>query len=264
MATDILEIYNLTLVRLGEERLAAIDANSDLRRKLDAIYDNVLEQVTVGGPEKGWKFTKKRLPVDVDSSTITSFADYSGTVSGTVLATTSSVHNLVTGDLVNQEDTTNYNDEYRVTVVNTTTYYFTEDWNGDDATGTVYWTSDEYAYRYAMPSAALRVTSVNVGGLPVEGWATQGEWILTSLEDETIYVEYVQSIIDTTLFPSHFTKVLYMSLAVELSYSLIQSSTHSERLLKELQEIILPKAIALDEQEKYVAESNDDWAEAGR
>jgi len=263
MATDILEIYNLALVRLGEGRLATIEDDSEPRRKLDAIYDNILEQVTVAGPQKGWKFAKVELPVSVDSTTITVFADYSGTVTGTVLVTAAS-HGLITGDLVEIDDTTNYDEEYQITRVDDDTFYITATWVADDATGTVYWTSADYAYRYAIPSASKRVVKASVLGIELTDWITRGEWVLTSLEDDKIWIEYVQSITTTTLFPAHFTKVLVLSLAVELSYNLIQSSTHSERLLIELQDIVLPKAIALDEQEKYVKESSDSWVEAGR
>jgi len=263
MATDILEIYNLALVRLGEDRLVAIDADSEPRRKLDAIYDNVLEQVTVAGPQKGWKFAKTKLPVSIDSTTITAFADYDDMFTGTVLVTAAS-HGLVTGDLVEIDDTTNYDDEYQITRVNDDTFYITATWVADDATGTAYWISNDYAYRYAIPTASKRVVSISINGIEIPDWITRGEWILTNLEDDKIWVEYVQSIITTTLFPAHFTKVLVLSLAVELSYNLIQSSTHSERLLIELQDMVLPKAIALDEQEKYVKESSTEWVVAGR
>jgi len=91
-----LEIYNLVLIGLGENRLAAIDDDSEPRRKLDAVYDNVLAQITVGGPEKGWKFAKiKNVNVNIDSSTVTALADYYGTVADTVLVTTFAVHNLI-------------------------------------------------------------------------------------------------------------------------------------------------------------------------
>lgn len=265
MASDILEIYNLTLVRLGENRLATITDDSEPRRKLDAIYDNVLEQVTVAGPLKGWKFAKTKLPVSIDSTDISVFANYSGTIAGTVVVVCTADHNLVTGDLVIINGTTSYDDEYQITVIDDTNFYVTATFVAVEAlTGDVYWTSNDYAYRYAIPSAAKRVVKADVLGIELTDWITRGEWILTNLEDEKIWVEYVQSITTTTLFPPYFTKVLVLSLAVELSYNLIQSSTHSERLLIELQDIILPKAIALDESKKYVKEFDESWIEAGR
>lgn len=263
MATNILEIYNMALVKLGEDRLAAVDADSEPRRKLDAIYDNVLEQITVAGPEKGWKFAKvKSVAVDVESSTISSFADYSGTVSGTVLVTTSSDHNLLSGNNVAIEDTDDYNDEYEVTVVSDTTFYVTATWSATE-TGTAYWVSDQDQWRFAVPSASKRVASVRVSGVELDDWTEEDGYILTALESEAVTVDYIKSVTDTTLFPAHFTKVLVLSLAVELSYSLIQSAAHTERLLKEL-DIAMPKAIALDEQKKYVEEESAEWVDAGR
>lgn len=264
MATDILEIYNLVLVRLGEDRLAAIDDDSEPRRKLDAIYDNVLLQVTVAGPEKGWKFTKIELPVSLRTVSITRFFDY--VPAGILLGVECSLdHNLVTGDLAIISETSNYNSTYQVNITTDTKFFITgEVYVGDDATGTLAWTSNKYAYRYAIPTAAKRVVKASVAGIELPDWIIKGEYILTNLEGEKIWVEYVQSITDTTLFPAYFTKVLVLSLAVELSYNLIQSSTHSERLLIELQDIILPKAIALDEQEKQVTESSTAWVDAGR
>ena len=262
MAATKLAIYNLTLTKLGEDRLAAVDEDNENRRKLDAVYDDVLGQVTVAGPEKGWKFAKvKSVAVDVESSTISSFADYSGTVADTVLVTTSAVHNLITGNNVAIEDTDNYNDEYEVTVVSTTTFYITATWSATE-TGTAYWVSDLEQWRFAVPSVSKRVTDARVNGLPLTDWTEENGYILTALESEAITIDYIKSVTTTTLFPAHFTKVLMLSLAVELSYSLIQSSTHSERLLVEL-DIAMSKAIALDEQKKYVEEVSTEWVDAG-
>lgn len=69
------------------------------------------------------------------SGVITAFADYGGTVEGTVLAT-SAGHGLSTGDIVTHMGTTNYNGVFEVTVVSVDTYYFTAVWVADDATGT--------------------------------------------------------------------------------------------------------------------------------
>lgn len=263
MAADKLTIYNLALLRLGEDRLAAITDDSEPRRKLDAIYDDVLEQVTLAGPEKGWKFAKeKSVVVDVESSTILSFADYSGTVSGTVLATTSSAHNLITGNYVSIEDTSNYDNEFEATKLSDTTFYFTSDWNGTE-TGTAYWVSDLDQWRFAVPSASKKIVEARVSGVELSDWVEENGYILTALESSSISVDYIKSVTTATLFPPHFTKVLYLSLAHELTYSLVQSSAHKERIASELQ-IAMDKAIALDERKKYVEEVSTEWVDAGR
>ena len=54
---------------------------------------------------------------------ITAFADYDGTVSGTVKATTGAAHGFTTGDIVTITGTTNYNGLFVVTVVDGTNFY---------------------------------------------------------------------------------------------------------------------------------------------
>ena len=72
---------------------------------------------------------------------ITAYADYSGTVPGTVSAT-SNTHNLATGDDISITGTTNYNGVFTVTVIDANTFYFTDTWVADDATGT--WSEGSY------------------------------------------------------------------------------------------------------------------------
>jgi len=68
---------------------------------------------------------------------ISAFADYGGTVPGTVQATTGAAHNLTTGDYVGIRGTTNYNGIFQVTVIDATSFYFTDTWVADDATGDI-------------------------------------------------------------------------------------------------------------------------------
>ena len=182
MATDKLAIYNLTLTRLGQDRLESGQTN-DNSRKLDAIYPQQLEELTSQGPEKGWKFATIITAADVSSVTITAFVDYRGTVTG---------------------------------------------------------------------------------GAELRDWIREGDFILTNLEDTCVDMRYVISIIDTTKFPPYFTKVLYLSCARELAYSIIQSATFQERLINEIEVVELPRAISRDEQEQYVKESSSSWVDAGR
>jgi len=69
------------------------------------------------------------------ATNITAFADYSGTVSGTVLVT-SATHLIETGMSVTIAGTTNYNGFYNATKVNANTFYITATWVADDAVGT--------------------------------------------------------------------------------------------------------------------------------
>jgi len=78
------------------------------------------------------------------TASVTSFADYNGTVAGTILATTSAAHGLTTGDVVvlvgadiEAGDAAPYYGIYTTTVVSTTTFYFTQTWT-QTSTATVY------------------------------------------------------------------------------------------------------------------------------
>jgi len=70
------------------------------------------------------------------SKAITAFADYSGTVAGTVQAT-SVAHGLPAGTTagIAITGTTNYNGTYTVTYIDVDSFYFTDAWVANDATG---------------------------------------------------------------------------------------------------------------------------------
>lgn len=90
------------------------------------------------------------------TGSISAFADYSGTVAGTVLVTSAN-HGLTNYSAVTITGTTNYNGTFAATIVNSSTFYITDTWVSNDATGT--WT---------VPSGALKVypastTSVEFG-----------------------------------------------------------------------------------------------------
>jgi hypothetical protein len=264
MATK-LGIYNLTLSAIGERRLAALNADNENRRKLDNIYNDVLVQCIEDGPEKGWKFTTAtNIGVDRESTDIVSFADYASTVTGTVKVTTKSLHNLISGNDVAIDSTTSYDgDHTQVVVLSPTQFYITDTFVADDATGDLYWISDNYRYRYKIPDEAERVKSVKVGGSELTDWFEEDGYILTNSEDETVYMDYIKKVKNTGLFPFYFTKYLYLSLAVELSYAITKSKTKTERLEGKLEKARL-KAIGLDEQKKHVEEVSTSWVDAGR
>ena len=62
---------------------------------------------------------------------ITAYADYSGTVAGTVKATCTG-HNLTTGDIITIRGTTNYNGVFTITKIDANEFYFTDTWVADD------------------------------------------------------------------------------------------------------------------------------------
>lgn len=82
------------------------------------------------------------------SKTITKFADYGGTVAGTVKCKTSASHGFVTGNHITIAGTTNYNGTYSITYIDADEFYFTATWVSDDATGTA-------TVGVSLPSAAV-------------------------------------------------------------------------------------------------------------
>ena len=70
------------------------------------------------------------------TGSISAFANYGGTVPGTVKATTTAAHGLVTGDYVTISGTTNYNGSFEITKIDADEFYFIDTWVSDDATGT--------------------------------------------------------------------------------------------------------------------------------
>lgn len=264
MATK-LGIYNLALSRLGQNRLAKINDNVENRRKLDNVYDETLGQLLTSGPEKGWKFARKTgIGVSRDSSSIAAFSDYSSIVTDSTLVTTTTNHTLTTGNDAEIADTSNFNGGYlRVVVVSQSQFYLTDTtFSTNDATGTVFWISNNFRYRYKIPDESLRVTSVKVGGIEVIDWIEEEGFILTNLEAITVYMDYIKLVTNTGLFPPYFTKVLYLSLAVELSDNITKSVAKTERLEEKLEKA-MSKAEGLDEQKQYVREVSTSWVDAG-
>jgi hypothetical protein len=77
----------------------------------------------------------------ISQRTITAFSDYSGTVAGTILAT-SVAHELQTNDKAKISGTTNYNNLYVITKVDDDSFYFTEVWVADESPATFPWIRD--------------------------------------------------------------------------------------------------------------------------
>jgi hypothetical protein len=115
-----------------------------------------------------------------------------------------------------------------------------------------------------LPEDFLRVTSVKTEGTEITDWVRKGQYILTNQEDSEIELEYVKRVTVTGLFPPHFIKVLYYMLAYHLAYDIVQNKNHANDILQELQLIVLPKAIGLDEQDQYVQEESTSWIDIGR
>ena len=259
MASTETVIANLSLLKMGQSPIDDIDGTDVLSVKCNLIFDQTRDELLTMGPEDGWKFAKRTYHgIDRESFTITGFASASATTT-TVTAT----HTLVAGDMVTITGTTNYDGTYDVESVSTTvSFVITKTYVADDATGTAYWTSEDYGYRYAVPTCK-KVVAVKSGGVELPDWVRIGDYILTNQEDTDVDMEIVQSITTVTLFPDHFVRVFVLMMAIQLHYNLTQDLKAIQLLGQEL-DLAMPKAIAQDERQKYTQLKDTSWVDAGR
>lgn len=85
-------------------------------------------QIVLPNTAMGWEVISPPTPM---RRAITAYADYAGTVAGTVKATSNS-HGFATDDIVTISGTTNYDGTYSITKINANTFYFTDTWVADD------------------------------------------------------------------------------------------------------------------------------------
>ena len=119
-----------------------LDENSTATTLETADIPVALRLFTTGALD-GWTFNAG------STGAITAYADYAGTVAGTVKATCTT-HTLTTGDVVSIRGTTNYNGVFAVTVIDADNFYFTDTWVADDGASDF----DEGSYLLAGTSAA--------------------------------------------------------------------------------------------------------------
>ncbi len=249
------------MLKVGEAIFTDVDTDGTATAdKVNAIWDLSLEDILDNGPEKGWKFANRTFHgIDRDEITVTALAQASSTTT-----TVTGTHALIAGDNVTLGTDLNLSGTYNVNSISTTvSWVITAVFTADD-TGTAYWTSEEFAYRFARPTCT-RVTSVKVGAVELTDWTRKGSWILTNLESTEVDMDYILAHGDVTIanFPAHFVNALRLRLAADLAYDLVQNSALGERLLLEYEEIILPRAIGMDNREIYVQEESDSWVAAG-
>ena len=251
------------MLKVGEAIFTNVDTDgSATADKFNAIWDLSLEDILDHGPEKGWQFAIRTYHgIDRDEIAVTALAQATSTTT-----TVTGTHALIAGDNVTLGTDLNLAGTYNVNSISTTvSWVITATFTATD-TGTAYWTSEEFAYRFARPTCT-RVTSVKVGGVELKDWVRKGSWILTNQEDTEVDMDYILGHAAATVlvatFPAHFVNALRLKLAADLAYDLVQNSALGERLLAEYENIVLPRAIGLDNREKYVQEKSSAWVAAG-
>jgi len=262
MAVTKTQIANKAMVDLGEALLTDVDTDgTNPANVVNEVWDVILSESLNHGPEEGWKFARRRYHgIDRDEITITALADL---VTGST-TTVTGTHTLLAGDKVTLTDT-NIDDTYDVNSVSTTVSFAIDAVFTATDTGTGYWTSDEYAYRFARPTCT-RVTSVQVGGVEITDWIREGSYILTNQDDTEVDMRYILHADDVTIanFPPHFVDVLWRRLSAALAYDLVQNAALSNTKLQALEQVYLPRAIGMDNREQYEKETDTSWVDAGR
>ena len=249
---------------MGQSTIDSIDGTDTLSVKVNAMFDQARDELLENGPENGWKFSRRTYHgIDDHSATVSSIAVL--VAATTITVTTSASHGLVAGDKVELAGDTGYDDTYNVVSVvdaaETYTFVVPATFVAT-GTGTAHWRSERYAYRYAIPTSAA-VLAVKVGGLELTDWTKDGAYILTNQESDEVDMDIVSALTTVvTSWPAHFVRVFVLKLAIALHYSLTQDLKAIQLLALEL-DLAMPKAIAMDERQKYVQEASMSWQEVG-
>ncbi len=261
------QIANKTFVNIGEMIVSDIDTDTNTPAdEFNALWNSTLEDLLTTGPEEGYAFSKwSTSQVDVDSTSIMAFANHSGTVSGTVLATDTG-HKYLTGDTITIKDGSigAYDGDVNITKVDVNSYYFTATFSATE-TATAQWTSQKFNFRYTRP-ASLQITKVCDGGIELTDWTRRRDWILTNFSSDNVEMDYILAVTDLTVtsFPAWFVEVVWRKMAIAMSYSRVQRLAMRDRFEQELEQIYLPRAIGMDAREQFVEEQGDEWQAAGR
>ena len=114
----------------------SIDTDGKLKIKKNLKTTQILSVDSNGEADANTLHFKRVNSIDETSGTITAFADYSGTESGTVKAT-DVAHGLLTSDSITISSSTNFNATYTITKIDADNFYFTATWVSlADETGT--------------------------------------------------------------------------------------------------------------------------------
>lgn len=100
-----------------------------------------------------------------------------------------------------------------------------------------------FDYQFLVPTNCLRVLEIDVDDYD---WQREGNYILT--DSSTLKIKYIKKITDTSRYDSTFAEALATKLAADISYSLIQSVTLKDTLIKE-SDMAIRTARSFDAQE---------------
>lgn len=112
----------------------------------------------------------------------------------------------------------------------------------------------DYSYAYVLPSDCLRVIDTNLGD---DSWKREGDTIVANFSD--VKIRYIAKITDISKWSWSFREALAYKLAVQLAYSLVQSTSLANSLKQDYLAIVRD-AKSQDAQESGVMVIEaDDW-----
>lgn len=237
MASD-LEICNAALMRLGAEPIASFNDDSKRAKLCLAHYDRLKKDLISDSP---WNFSLIKVEIDADKST---FADTDVTVATDTITITG--HGKSTGQrtFLKTDNTAPSGllegTEYYLIKVDAnniklaTSYANANDGIAIDITATTTGSYDLFYaalfdFKYIFPKPNNYLTIFRVEPEEVE-YQVEGDYIQST--DETFRMIY-QANAKEKNFSIYFNQALILKLAVEFSYSLIQSNELSIKLVEE-------------------------------
>ena len=218
------EIANLALQRIGEKTVTLITDSNERARNVNLIFQFELDNLTA---TYKWRFARKSITIDLPTTSITAFAS----ASATTTTVTSTSHGIVDGESVDISGTTSYDGDFVITFVDVDSFTIVKEFVADDATGTLRWTSDEFEFRFGLPSDLTDIIKVGTG---IEHYAVQGPFIVTSSIEDDLILLYDQKISDVSEMPTYFIRLLYMRIGLELVLRREGSQTLIDRFRDEL------------------------------
>ena len=106
------------------------------------------------------------------------------------------------------------------------------------------WTDDGMSIAYGIPTDMLKLNYTNIRSARVR---IEGVGILS--DTSSLEILYTYRATDTTKYSTMFVTALATRLASEMAFGLTNSKTAMEYLMKEYEDIRLPRAIAADSQQ---------------
>ncbi len=202
------QIANLALQRVGEKVVTLITDNNERARNVNLIYQFELDDLTASYK---WRFARRRTTISLATTAITSFAD----AGGGLVTVNSTAHGLLDKENANISSGSvgSYDGDHLITLVDANSYTITATFVSTE-TATSRWTSDQWEWRFALPTDLEKFVQVESG--ISEDYKVEGAFIVTNAADDNLILVYDRKISDVSLMPTFFIRLLYMRIGSEI------------------------------------------------